>query len=234
MRREAFRHDGFTLLEVLAAVAVLGLVYTLLGTAATEGLRAEGDARRRLEASLLADRLVTEIEAQVAMGQAPEIGVTENEEGDFLVSIEVKPLDLAIGETKASKRASERLARAVGAAKPTEEVGSLLVPSGPTKQALLRRADVTVTWADGTTDRSVRRATYALDTVAAAPLIEQLVAAAEKAKAQAKQDAAARETSNAAQEGQAAGNLPTADAPPTEGAQRLRGVPQEIPSEVQQ
>jgi len=190
MQAERKRSAGFTLLEVLAAVAVLGLVYSVLATAAIQGLRAEGDAGRRLRASLLADQRITDIEAQVALGQTPAIGETESEEDEFVVRTVVEPLDLDIGDTKASKRGKDRLERAVGArpkAAKSEtakgetgksETGTLLHPAGASKQPLLRRIDLRVTWAEGDAEQSVRRTSFGLDMVAAAPLIEQLVAAA--------------------------------------------------------
>lgn len=190
MQAERKRSAGFTLLEVLAAVAVLGLVYSVLATAAIQGLRAEGDAGRRLRASLLADQRITDIEAQVALGQSPEIGETESEEDEFVVRTVVEPLDLDIGDTKASKRAKDRLERVVGARPKAGkdetgkgDAGTLLHPAGASKQPLLRRIDLRVTWAEGEAEQSVRRTSFGLDMVAAAPLIEQLVAAAEAEKA---------------------------------------------------
>lgn len=185
----AEQRAGFTLLEVLAAVAVLGLVYSVLATSAIQGMRQEGDAGHRLRASLLADQRITEIEAQVALGQTPELGETEDEEEEFLVRTEVRPLDLEVGDTKASKRAKDRLERAVGA-RPKGgqgEAGTLLHPAGGSKQPLLRRIDLAVVWTDGASEQSVRRTTFGLDAVAAAPLIEQLVAAAAAEKEQAAQ-----------------------------------------------
>jgi prepilin-type N-terminal cleavage/methylation domain-containing protein len=178
-------HGAFTLLEVLAAVAVLGLVYSILATSAIQGLRAEGDAGRRLRASLLADQRISDIEAQIAAGQLPAIGETESEADEFVVRIEVKPLDLQIAETKASKRAKERLDRAV-AAKPKgpSDGGSFLAASGASKQSMLRRVDLSVSWADGDSEQSVRRTSFGLDAKAALPLIAKLVAAAETEKGQ--------------------------------------------------
>jgi prepilin-type N-terminal cleavage/methylation domain-containing protein len=254
MRPERTRRSaraGFTLLEVLAAVAVLGLVYSVLASAAIQGLRAEGDAGRRLRASLLADQRITEIEAQVAAGQTPEIGQTENQEDDFVIRTEVKPLDLQIGETKAAKRAKDRLDRAIGArptprpaaapaagtaagpgkgpaGAPQGEVGSLLKPSGTSKQPMLRRIELTVTWEDGASEQTVRRTTYGIDATAAAPLIEQLVAAAEAEKAKNLQQtdqktgqaqSAAAKKGEQAKEGSAAGTTSTGPAVPL---QRLR------------
>jgi prepilin-type N-terminal cleavage/methylation domain-containing protein len=182
---------GFTLLEVLAAVAVMALVYSMLATAAIQGLRAEGDAGRRLRASLIADQRLTEIEAQIAVGQTPDVGTSETEDGDFIVRMDVEPLDLQIGDTKASKRSRDRLERAVGARKDTkEEAGSLLRRGGPNQPPMLRRVDLTVAWPEGGGEQQVRRTTYGIDAVAAAPLIEQLVAAAAAEQAQAEQEQA--------------------------------------------
>lgn len=175
---------GFTLLEVLAAVAVLGLAYAILATSGIQGLRMEGDTSRRLRASLLADQRITEIEAQAALGQAPPLGTTEGEEGEFLVLVEVGPLDLQVGETEASKRARDRLERAIGAQpRGQEQQASFLQPVDRGQPGVLRRIDVTVAWADGETEQSVQRTTYALDGQAAAPLLQALAAAAEAEKA---------------------------------------------------
>ena len=92
---ERRRSPGFTLLEVLAAVAVLGIVYVVVAQGAIEGLQTQGDAGRRLRASLLADRTLSELELAVAAGAAPEIGETQASEEDFAVVVEVAPFDLA-------------------------------------------------------------------------------------------------------------------------------------------
>ena len=60
-RRLEPARGGFTLIEVLAAVALLGILYAVLARVAIEGLRAEGDSERRLEASLLADERVNDL-----------------------------------------------------------------------------------------------------------------------------------------------------------------------------
>ena len=54
---------GFTLLEVLGAVAVLGIWYFVLATIATDGLLKEGQSLRKLRAGLIADRMLAELEA---------------------------------------------------------------------------------------------------------------------------------------------------------------------------
>jgi prepilin-type N-terminal cleavage/methylation domain-containing protein len=85
---------AFTLLEVMAAVAVVAIVFTTLSRVASEGLRSEGISKRRFEASLLADEVLAGIEEQAALGILPEIGSEEYEEGIFTVAIEVSAMDL--------------------------------------------------------------------------------------------------------------------------------------------
>ena len=90
---------GFTLIEVLGAVAILAILYTTLSTVAIRGLRSEGESRRMLEASLLADWELSEFELELQTGAAPEIGVTQSEEldgeeqDDFTVTWEGTDLD---------------------------------------------------------------------------------------------------------------------------------------------
>ena len=76
---------AFTLLEVLAAAAVVGAAFTVLAQINIQGLRAEGTAMRRLEASLLADRVLSDMEAQLMMGVAPQVGRDEREMEGFWV-----------------------------------------------------------------------------------------------------------------------------------------------------
>ena len=68
---------ALTLLEVMAAVALLVIVYTFLAKAATQGVRSEADSRRRMEASLLADATLAEIETRLALGETLQLERTE-------------------------------------------------------------------------------------------------------------------------------------------------------------
>ncbi len=90
------RARGFTLLEVLVAVALLGLVVSVLAQSAIQGMSYEGDASRRLRASLLADRELARIEAGLKLGTPPQPGHQESQEAEeFRLSVDVQPLDLA-------------------------------------------------------------------------------------------------------------------------------------------
>ena len=152
---------GLTLLEVLAAVAVLGLIYTVLAGAAIQGLRSEGESRRRIEASLLIDEQVVDIESQIAAGSTPEIGITESEVGDFRVAIHVRPLEFY-----------ESLTGSLEAA--PENAPSVLGRGSAGGESPLRTIFVTVSWDEGVFERRIERTTFALDRDAAAGALAQL------------------------------------------------------------
>jgi prepilin-type N-terminal cleavage/methylation domain-containing protein len=157
---------GFTLLEVLVAVAVFGLLFTVLTGIAMQGLRAEGESDRELRASLLADRALAELETNLDLGVVPPLGREEREEEEFLVEVEVAAFDLELPEDPRGKR---ELGRQVPS-------GSLLGRGPGSSASPLRRIDVRVHWGEGVLEREVRRTSFALDAEAAAPLLEGLVA----------------------------------------------------------
>jgi prepilin-type N-terminal cleavage/methylation domain-containing protein len=163
---------GFTLLEVLAAIAVLALVYTALARAAMQGLAHEGDASRRLQASLIADQVLGEIEAQLAAGVAPPAGRTETEQEDFGVSVEVRPFDLgAFALAAAENAAAERGAPSVGQApQPTGGPALQLLTAPAGAPSPLFEVDVRVRWLEGQEEQEVSRTSFGADpaTVAAA------------------------------------------------------------------
>jgi hypothetical protein len=151
---------------VLAAVAVLGLTVGMLARGAIQGLRYEGEASRRLAASLLADRLLFEMESTLALGALPELGRQEREEGDeFLLSVEVAPLDpaaLGIAPLFAGRPASP-------GARP---------PPPPAEIPKLLLVTVQVAWVEGLVEHAVTRTTFAYDATAAAQVLEAAGAAA--------------------------------------------------------
>jgi prepilin-type N-terminal cleavage/methylation domain-containing protein len=103
---------GFTLLEVMAAVLVLGILYSVLANAAIRGLRSEGESKRRIEASLLADRALSDLEIQLSLGQIPEKGATEETFDPYVVSTTVVPFDptpmLEVADDFVRKRGGSR------------------------------------------------------------------------------------------------------------------------------
>jgi prepilin-type N-terminal cleavage/methylation domain-containing protein len=192
------RTSGFTLLEVLAAVAILGIAYITLGSSGIQGLQHEGEAKRRLQASLLADSAIAEIEMQIEAGIAPPLGQDELEVDGFMIETEVAPFSIDIPEEtdESGKRignARSRLGGSDAAPQPLIEGPSLLGGGGPGAPSPLRRIDVRVGWSEGFAERSVTRTTFGLDREAAGPTIdaiEQAQAAARAPQRQQGDDAA--------------------------------------------
>lgn len=184
MRAADLGRRGFTLLEVLAAVALLGIAYTVLGGAGIQGLQHEGEAARRFEASLLADRVLDGIESAFDGGSAPPLGEDEQVEGDFRISIRVDPFDAVVPERdrpRALERAEERARRPGEARRDGPDLGpSLLVGAGG-QPGPLRRVEIAVAWSEGWGERRVTRTTFGLDPDAAAEVLSALSAAAEAA-----------------------------------------------------
>jgi len=138
----------------MAAVAVVAIVFSTLARVANEGLRSQGISKRRLEASLLADAQLAEIETQLAAGIAPEIGESESEEGPFSIVVKVTEFDIAsaipasgLGDTDTKTEAT--LAGVLG-----DEVSPV------------RAIEVAVTWLEGLDEYSVIRNTFGIDPVA--------------------------------------------------------------------
>ena len=150
-QRSRSRRAGFTLLEVLAAVAILGIWFAVLANVAIQGLRSEGLNERRIRASLVADRVLTEIELNLDDGELPSEASDVREEDEFTIEVELLPFGgLELAETN-------------------EELTSLLESAG--LGADLYTIELSVSWIEGATERSVHRTTYVWDSV---PLMEAL------------------------------------------------------------
>ena len=156
MNRRSPSQSAFTLLEVLAAVAILGVLYVVLADVAIQGLRAEGRSRRRMEASLVADRALSEIEIEIEAGGVPELGsLPETEEDMFRIAVEIRPYSIPLpgGTTDAGS-----------------DTGA---PSDEGPLASLREIELIVTWDEGVDELQVVRTTYAFDAAtASSQLIE--------------------------------------------------------------
>lgn len=173
---------GFTLLEVLAAVAILAISYSQLGASGIQGLQQEGEARRRIEASLLADSVLTEIESSLETGIAPPIGQDEREEEGFRIAIAIDAFTLVLPEEEGDgghriAQAKSRLGGDAGAP-PAPPVGPSLLGGDEGSQPPLRRIVVRVAWDEGFGERVVTRVTYGLDAEAASATIGGLSEAA--------------------------------------------------------
>lgn len=164
------RRRGFTLMEVMAAVGILALVYGLLSETGVEGLILEGEADRHLRGSLLADRWLADLEVQVTQGMVPPVGHMEEEEDEFRVVVDVTPFEMPVLEPEGGALPTGGDGAAAGAI----DVPSLLAPPGRGADPPLRTLEVTVSWDSGRGgERSVRRTSYALDTAAVQMLLEQ-------------------------------------------------------------
>lgn len=204
---------AFTLLETLAAVAILALVYVTLARVGIAGLREEGEADRRLRAALLADARLNDLEAQALSGQSLVPGNTDERTGELTISVSITPFEMLLPAPP--EAAVKRLRDAKGAADAEKAVSgaapraSLFAPVAPGQPAPGRRIRVRVTWEEGTSEESVVRETYALDLAAAGPLLDALQSAtAAPDGAQPGAPAADRATPNVPQTGASPGNGP--------------------------
>ena len=167
-------NGGFTLFEVLGAVAILAIVYTTLSTVAIRGLRSEGESRRMLEASLLADWELSGFELDfLDKGEAPVIGITENEEQDgFTVTWEVTPLQTRIFKTALDKELERNAANPDAQTAPVlaGQTVAINADAPPFLQVELR-----VSWFEAGNERWVTRTIFAADEDAAAKFAADLV-----------------------------------------------------------
>lgn len=154
---------GFTLLEVLAAVLVLGLIYTLLADATVRGVRSEGIDRRTAEASLIADQTLSDLEISHDEGIALELGRFEELREPFTVIVEVVPEDvlgmlpeevLELPDSDEREAAPTLLADARG-------------------ESRVQRLNVTVQWDEAGSPQRVERTTHFFDTSVLAGLFPQ-------------------------------------------------------------
>ena len=165
-------HQGFTLLEVLAAVAILGIWYIVIAALAMQGLRAEGKSQRLLAASLIADEVVADLEAAIAGGTLPPLEATEEERDDFMILTEVEPFDIP-------------LPRAEGQPiPPTGPPSAFSHLTGSAGEPPLRKISVEVTWTEGTQPVSVLRETYALDLSASISSLQEAESAIQGTRAE--------------------------------------------------
>ena len=155
--------SGFTLLEVLAAVAILSIWFIVIAGTATQGLRAEGVSRRRLEAGMIADRVLADLEASTIDGSVPEPTEEMREQGDYTLTVIVAPF---AGEGSAAVEGFGNPASPDVQA-PALPLDQLIAGELPERSADLRRIDVRVAWIEGETEQWVTRTTFVFDLITA-------------------------------------------------------------------
>ncbi len=155
--------DGFTLLEVLAAVAILSIWFIVIAGTGMQGLRAEGVSRRRLEASMIADRILSDLEASTTDGSAPEPMEETSEQDIYVLSVIVAPF-VGADPQAAAPVVNPSAPDSGELALPLDQ---LIASEMPERSAHLRRIDVRVSWLEGEMEQWVDRTTFAFDLVAA-------------------------------------------------------------------
>jgi prepilin-type N-terminal cleavage/methylation domain-containing protein len=154
------RKHGFTLIEVMAAVLVLGLLYTVLAGAAMRGLRSEGTDRRRADAAMIADQRLTALETAISAGEPLKDGRLEEEQEPFKILVDVAPAEVL-------SLLPAPLARELAQATDPRAPSLLHDERG---QSRVRRVSVVVAWDEAGEPEQIERATLAFDTSALAQL----------------------------------------------------------------
>ena len=87
---------AFTLIEVMAAVLILGLFVAVLSEMLVRARRFEGDTRQLAEAAAVADREIARIEETLLRGAAPALGKLESGDPPWRVTSVVSAFDAAL------------------------------------------------------------------------------------------------------------------------------------------
>jgi hypothetical protein len=143
------REAGLTLLEVLAAAMIFALVMTVLISTSSTAVHRVGQSARRLEASLVADEILADLEIQMKQGIAPEIDEEESVRDPY--EIRVVRFDL-LGEDGDGTVPGDAL-----------DVAALLGTGLPEVAKHLKQYDIEVSWIEQGGPQSVTRTTFAYD-----------------------------------------------------------------------
>ena len=144
---------GFTLFEVLAAVLILGLFFTVLADQAVRGLRSEGIDRRRTAAADIAVARLVDLETLIAGGAPLEPLQEETEEGDYRVLVEILPEDVEALMPPPPDAVPTEPGEAAGPRLLVDERGD----------SRLYRVQVVVGWEESGQPHEVRRTTWDFD-----------------------------------------------------------------------
>jgi len=165
---------GLTLLEVLAAFLIFSIVFTVLVGTSQTAVHSQGLALRRLEASLIADEVLADLEVQIQQRRTPMLG-DDLARDPFEVQITSSPFAApAPNEGAAPAPAPDdalALAGAGGGA-------AMLAASFPEAAPYLLRYDVVVRWQEAEGPQQVARTTFAFDWETASVALADLFAVA--------------------------------------------------------
>jgi hypothetical protein len=146
---------GLTLLEVLAAAMIFSMVMTVLVGTSSTAVHNMGMSARRLEANLVADELLADLEIQMKQGFAPEIDEGEFEREQY--SIRMRRTDLVPDAGAGPAGALGDLGDAgLG-------ISSMLGSELPEVAQYLKQYDIEVSWIEQDGPQSVTRTTFAFD-----------------------------------------------------------------------
>jgi hypothetical protein len=160
---------GLTLLEVLAAAMIFSMVMTvLIGTSST-AVHNVGVSARRLEANMVADEILTNLEIEMKQGIAPKVGENESTRDQF--AIRVFRTDLV----------QDPDADPVGSANATSSLALMLGPDLPELAKHLKQYDIEVSWIEQNGPQIVSRTTFAFDWQTAATEFSDLFARSNQA-----------------------------------------------------
>ena len=200
----AKRNQGFTLLEVLGAVAVLGIWYFVLAALATDGLLKQGQNLRKLQAGIIADRVLAELEVSSLGGSVPE-RMDETFEGelpeDEIFTIRKQVHEFTLDYRPANAPREELV---LYGATPNERLPlpNLLGQNIPGFAQHLYTMKVQVSWTEGfMAEESVHRTSYVFDMLSAAEVyesaeIEEADEADEEEQAEAEEPSSGRNSKN--------------------------------------
>ena len=151
---------GFTLVEVMGAVALLAILYTFLAGDAIQALRNESESKRRLEASLLMDATLAEIETSYLLGITPPVGETETEIDEFRVAVNVQHFS-----------ASAEWGQTVWAG--VKGMSPLFGPAVENAEPTVKTVRIRIGWGEGIYARGIERITMLVDYTTVAILQER-------------------------------------------------------------
>ena len=168
------RSAGFSLLEVLGAIAILGIWFAIISEIAMLGLRNEGRSHRAMLASLVADQVLVEMEIGMLSGEFPEVATDEQQRDGYTVLTIVEPYDLQLPEpvNAKSKPGGGPAARGGQPGSPFKRLGG----GSPGAESPLLRVTIEVIWFEGNSEDSVSRETFAVDLSQAQQALTELAA----------------------------------------------------------